>query len=326
MCGPRLPIPIGILAFALAALLPAHAQEWPTKPVRIIVPYSAGSPPDITTRIVTSRLGERLGQSFVVENKPGAMGTLGLSELDRQPADGYTAMTLLTPVVVSPALLPDQPRDFGSDYVPVGQYDWTYSVLVVNPQLPVDDVNDLIGLLREKPNAYSFASGGHGTPAHLSGELFNLQNGVKALHVPYNQFPMAIADLAAGRVDFMFLTSTVAAPQVESGRLKALAIASSQSRLPGLPDVPTMHELGFDTFDVRNWDGFIMKAGTPPAVVARFNAALNAVLADPDTVATLRATGSDPVAGRTPDEFRERIRFDQKRLSDLIEQAGVKLE
>jgi tripartite-type tricarboxylate transporter receptor subunit TctC len=319
---------IALAGCVAAGALTAQAQApaWPSKPIRLIVPFNPGTPPDVSSRIVAHKLTQRLGQSVIVDNKPGAMGSVALSDLERQPADGYTVMTLLTPVVVGPALLPNFKRDIAADYVSLGQYDWTYSVLVTSPNLPVNDVNGLIELLRAKPGAYSFASGGHGTPAHLAGELFKLQNKVSATHVPYNQFTAGLTDLTTGRVDFMFLTSTVAVPQILAGRVKALAVASADKRLPGLPNVPTMEELGFKTFDVRNWDGFIAKAGTPKAVVDRFTAELNAVLADPDTQEKLRATGSDPVARTDQSQFNALIKADQARLTALVRQANIKMD
>lgn len=315
-----------VATLGLAAAAAAQADAWPARPVRIIVPYNAGTPPDTSSRIVAQKLTAKLGQTFYVENKPGASGSLSAGELDRYPADGHTAMTLLTPVVVGPALLPTFKKDFARDYVSVGQYDWTYSVLVVSPSLPVQDVKGLIELLRAKPGAYSFASGGYGTPAHLAGELFKLRYGVSATHVPYNQFTAGLVDLAAGRVQFMFLTSTVAAAQVQGGKLKALAIASRDSRLPTLPDVPTMEEQGFKGFDVRNWDGFIMKKGTPGAVVARFSQVLNEVLADPETRKALVDTGVDPVSGTTPEQFTVLIAGEQARLTDLVRKTAIKVD
>lgn len=306
----------GLLAMGVFAAQ-AQAPAWPTKPIRIIVPFNAGTPPDISSRIVAAQLTQRLGQSVFVDNKPGAAGSLALAELDRQPADGHTVMTLLTPVVVGPALLPNFKKNLATDYVSLGQYDWTYSVLVAAPSLPVHDVGGLIELLRAKPGAYSFASGGHGTPAHLAGELFKLQNSVSATHVPYNQFTAGLVDLASGRVHFMFLTSTVAAAQVQGGKVKALAVASGEKRLAALPNVPTMSELGFKAFDVRNWDGFIAKAGTPKTIADRFTAELNAVLADPDVQEKLRATGVDPLPRTDAAMFNALIRNDQAGVSSF---------
>jgi tripartite-type tricarboxylate transporter receptor subunit TctC len=318
--------PIALACCMTAATASAQVESWPTKPIRILVPFNPGTPPDFSSRILAGKLTQRLGQSVFVENKPGANGSLALAELDRQPADGHTVMTLLTPVVVGPALLPNLKKDFAKDYISLGQYDWTYSVLVAAPNLPVKDVSGLIKSLREKPDAYSFASGGHGTPAHLAGELFKLQNKVSAVHIPYNQFTAGIADLTTGRVHFMFLTSTVAVPQIQSGKVKALAVASGEKRLQSLPNVPTMDELGFKTFDVRNWNGFIARNGTPKTITDRFTAALNEVLADPDTQEKLRAMGSDPVARTDQAKFNELIRKDQARLTALVREANIKLD
>lgn len=326
MIKTRLHVAISLAAGLFGAFSAAQADTWPSRTIRVIVPFNVGTPPDISTRIVAAKLTQQLGRSVVVDNRPGAAGTIAVADLDRQPADGYTVMTLLTPVVVGPALIANFKRDFATDYVALGQYDWTHSVLVASPSLEVKGVHDLLKMLRDKPGHYSYASGGYGTPAHLAGELFSQQNQVKAIHVPYNQFTAGLTDLTTGRVHYMFLTSTVAVPQIQSGKLRAIAVASGNKRLPGLPDVPTMDELGFKSFDIRNWDGFIARAGTPKEISDRFTAALNAVLADPDTQAKLRATGADPLPRTDPKQFVEVIRHDQDRLTALIRQAGIKIQ
>jgi tripartite-type tricarboxylate transporter receptor subunit TctC len=179
-----------VLAAALSLLaLAATAQSYPTKPVRLIVPYSVGTPPDIVSRLIADRMTVGLGQPVVVENRPGATGTVGFAELTRQPADGYTMYNMLMPVSVAPALYPQLGIDFKKSMDPVGQFTWYSNVLVVHPSVTATTAQELVQLLKAKQQNYSFASGGNGTPAHLSGELFKLQAGVEAQHVPYNQFP-----------------------------------------------------------------------------------------------------------------------------------------
>jgi tripartite-type tricarboxylate transporter receptor subunit TctC len=301
----------------------AQAEPWAGEPVEILVPFNAGTPPDVSTRIIARQLTLQSGRTFVVMNKPGANGLVALTDMDMKPADGSTVMTLLTPVVVGPALLPNFKKDLAADYVSLGQYDWTYSVLVTSPKLPVKDVHDLIKLMRSKPNALSFASGGYGTPAHLAGELFKLQYDVSAVHVPYNQFTAGLTDLKTGRIDYMFLTSTVAAPLVKAGLVKALAVASGEKRIAALPDVPTLDELGFKNFDVRNWDGFITRLGTPKEFADRFTEELNKVLADPETHKRLSDLGVDPLPSTDPKVFNDLVRNDQSRLKDLVRRANI---
>ncbi|MGQ0651349.1 MAG: Bug family tripartite tricarboxylate transporter substrate binding protein, partial [Betaproteobacteria bacterium] len=261
-----------VLAAVLWVLgLPAAAQSYPTRPIKLIVPYSVGTPPDIVSRLVGDRMSVGLAQPVLVETRPGATGTVGLNELTRQPADGYTLYNMLMPVSVAPALYPSLALDFKKAMDPVGQFTWYYNVLVVHPEVKAASVQDLVQLLKAPQATYSFASGGNGTPAHLSGELFKLQAQVRAQHVPYNQFPQGIADLVAGRIQFMFLTSSVSVPLAQSGKLRALAVTGGE-RLPALPAVPTMVELGYKDFLVRGWDGFVVRAGTPRAIVERLNA------------------------------------------------------
>ena len=300
------------------------AQDWPTKPARLLVPWGAGSPPDISSRVLAEKLSLSLGQPVVVENRPGAIGTVALTELLRQPADGYTLYNFGMPISAAPALLPRANIDFAKDIAPVGQYDWTFSVLVVNPSVQAKNTSELIELLRARPNQMSFASGGHGTPAHLAGELFKLQHKVSASHVPYNQFPQAMADLWTGRVDFMFLTSVVAVPSVGSGKLRALAVLT-ENRLPALPNVSTLAEQGFKDFDVRSWDGFVVRAGTPRPIIDRLNRELNNVVGLPDVRERFGSLGMEAVTG-TPEQFGALIKTEADRWGQVIRNAKVKID
>jgi len=314
-------------ALAAAALLFASAapsQEFPQRPIRILVAYSAGAPPDIAARVLAAHMTGTLGQSVVVENKPGAIGVVAMTELLKQPADGYNLLTMLVPVISAPALLKGVKIDPVKDFEAVAQYTWSYSVLVTSPASPINTVNELVAAIRARPAAFSFASGGHGTPAHLAGELFNQTYQVDAVHVPYNQFPQAIADLASGRVSYMFLTTTVAVPNVKGGKLKAIGVAANE-RLAALPQVPTLAEQGFRDFDVRAWDGLVVRAGTPRPVIDRLNRAVNAAVAAPEVRERLGSLGLDVVAG-TPQQYAELIRRDTERFSALIRARNITAE
>ena len=249
-----------MMLMAACAVLPqaASAQDsYPSKPIRIIVPYSAGTPPDVVTRIIANKLTGSMGQTVIVDNRPGATGTVGLQELMRQPADGYTIMTMLQPVTVAPALYGNFPYDFGRDLAAVGQFTTYYNVLVVHPTVPARNVAELVGLIKAKPTDFNFGSGGNGTPAHLAGELFKLQAGVGSAHVGYNQFPQAVADLVGGRLQYMFITSSVIVPHIQTGKVRALAVTGAK-RIAALPDVPTMIEAGYE-LRISDEDGLVVR-------------------------------------------------------------------
>jgi tripartite-type tricarboxylate transporter receptor subunit TctC len=314
--------PVVSILLALAASL-AVAQTYPTKPIRVIVPYSVGTPPDIVTRLVADRMSGGLGQTVLVDNRPGATGTVGLADLGRQAADGYTLYNMLLPVSVAPALYPSQGIDFKKLMEPVGQFTWYYNVLVVHPDVKAATVLELVDLLKAGGN-YAFASGGNGTPAHLSAELFKIQAHVTATHIPYNQFPQGIADLVAGRVQFMFLTSSVSVPLIQSGKVRALA-TTGPARLATLPNVPTMIEEGYKDFLVRGWDGLVVKAGTPKAIVDRLNAELAKAVNTPEVKTRFAALGVEPVSG-TSGEFGELISSEVERWGRVVRQAEIKVD
>jgi tripartite-type tricarboxylate transporter receptor subunit TctC len=309
---------------ALAAFVAtAFAQSFPSKPLRLIVPYSVGTPPDILGRIAAERMQGPLGQPIVVENRPGATGTIGLTELVRQPADGYTLLAMPMPVSVAPALYPELKVDLGKDITPIGQMAWSYNVLVVHPQVQATNVGELVALLKNQ-SKFSFGSGGNGTPAHLAGELFKQQAKVSAQHVPYVQFPQAIGDLVAGRLQFMFLAAAPAVAQVNGGKLRPLAV-TGPARLEAVKDVPTMTEAGFPDFVMRDWQGIIARAGTPREAIQTLNSALNRAMALPEVRAQLAKMGNDPATG-TPQQFGELIAADAERWGRLVKAAGIKVD
>jgi len=253
---------LGGLSLAAGASL-AQAPQWPTKPIRLLVPLTPGLPPDIVSRLLASSLTASLGQPVFVENKPGAIGLMAVNELLKQPADGHTLLCMLMPVVTAPVLLPAQKVDLEKSLMPVSQIDRAPSVLIANNSLPASSLKEFVALLKARPNELSFASSGNGTPAHLAGELFKLQQKVQATHVPYSQISMTIPDLLSNRVQFMFLTSSVAVPLIASGKVKSFGVVGDK-RLPALPQLPTLAEQGMGDFDTSNWNGIVVKAGTRP--------------------------------------------------------------
>ena len=279
----------------------AWSQTYPDKAVRLIVPAASSTPIDILSRVVADRLGTELGRPVIVELRPGASGIVGGQETLRQPADGYTVMALHMPMTVAQNIYPNVPFDLRKDFEPIGQMAWSYNVLVVHPSVTANSAKELEQLLGAQPGKLSFSSGGPGTPAHISGELFKLVTGTEALHVPYNQFPQAIADLIGGQNQFMFAAVAPMVPHIKAGKLRALAVTGPQ-RLPALQDIPTMKESGYTDFVVRDWLGLVARTGTPPQAIAALNAALRKALASEQVRSTFAKLGAD-VAPGTPEAF-----------------------
>ena len=217
----------------------ALGQPFPSNVIRIVVPYSASTPPDILARIIATALSEGEGWNVIVENKPGAVMTIGVTEVLKQPADGYTLLSITAPFAAVPALVPDAKFTIETDLTPLIQIGTAYNVLVVNPSVPVNSVAELIAYLKKDPGKYTFSSGGFGTPAHLLGELFKLETGVQATHVPYVQFPQAIGDLLSGVNTYQFITILPVVQHINTGKLRALAVMG-RKRVAALKDVPTI--------------------------------------------------------------------------------------
>lgn len=307
-------------ALAFAAPL-AHAA-YPDRVIRLVVPTAPGTPIDIVSRIVSNRMAKELGQTIVVDNKAGASGILGGQDVLRNPADGYTLMTVFMPMTVAPSLLHKVPFDLRKDFVPIGQTAWSYNVLVTNTSVPAHSVAELVQLLKSRPGKMSYATGGIGTPAQMTAELFKLETKTFAVHVPYNQFGQAITGLVGGTHEFMFAASAAVVPFIDDGRLRALAVTGAR-RMPVLPKVPTLVELGYKDMVVRDWQGFVAKAGTPPAIVARLNAAITVALADEQVKAALAKLGVDPAGGR-PEQLGTLIDTELTRWAGVVKQQGLK--
>ena len=317
-----------LAALGIAILLPggsALAQAWPSKPVRLIVPYPPGGGNDNLARIFAQKLGERLNQPFVVENRPGA-GTLIGSEIAAKSAgDGYTL--LLSSIVthaLAPALYPKVPYDPLRDFVPITTLAVAPTVLVVNQAFPATSVQEVIALAKASPGKYTFPSGGNGTTPHISGEIFKSMTGVDLLHVPYKGGGPAIADLMGGQVNMMFDTAASAMPHVRSGKLRALAIATPK-RHPDFPDLPTFAEQGLPDYAINSWYSLHAPAGTPREIVQRLHTEVVSALRSPDVAEKLRALNADP-GGMPPDEFGAFVRAELERYGQVIRKAGIKLE
>jgi tripartite-type tricarboxylate transporter receptor subunit TctC len=315
---------LGLVAVAgLAAPHDARAQNFPTGVIRIIAPVSVSTPPDILARIVANALVEGEGWKVVVENKPGGVGSIGATEVLKQPADGQTILSVSSPVAAQPALLPSATFNYETDFAPLIRVGTGYNVLVVNPSVPAKTVAELIAYLKKDPGKHTFSSGGFGTPAHLLGEMFKLETGVEATHVPYNQFPQAIGDLVAGVNTYQFITILPVVQLIKTGKLKALAVMGTK-RVAALPDVPTIVEAGYPKLASEDWAGFLLKAGTPPEVTARLNAAINKALATEKVRDALAKLGVDP-GGGTPQEFGATLHAEIARWGKIVKEADIKI-
>ena len=261
-------------------------------------------------------------QPILVENRPGVSGTLGYAEALRQPADGYTLYVLSSASMVLPVLYPERRLEFSKDLSPIGHLHWSYNALVVPTDSKLTGMDSIISRAKAEPGKLSFASAGSGTPAHMAGESFNRQAGINTAHVPYVQFPMAMNDLLGGRIDHMFLTTVAAIPQVKGGKLRALAVTSAK-RLPALPNVPTMAELGMSNFVFRSFETLAARAGTPKAIVDKLNAELNKALAAPELRDQFIGNGWD-VEPMSPEQIAKVMASESDRWIQMGREMKIK--
>jgi tripartite-type tricarboxylate transporter receptor subunit TctC len=306
-------------------LLPGRvaAQPYPSNLIRIVVPTSAGTPPDIISRMVADELATNEGWRLVVEDRPGALQTIAMNDVSGRPADGHTLLTMSLPMTVTPSLMPKAEVRPDLDFDPVIKISKSYTVLVTTPSLPVNSLNELVALLKSKPGQLNFSSAGFGTPSHLIGEMFALQAGVRATHVPYQQFPRAIADLISGNVEYMFVTTLPVIDLIATGKLRALAV-TAPDRIAALKDVPTVIEAGFPDLVTADWIGFAAKRGTPAEITSKLNKAINKALVEPRIRASLDKMGAVPVGG-TATEFGNGIRTDVAHWAKIVKDADIKL-
>lgn len=317
-------IDLPLIALAmLAAASPVGAQQYPSSMIRIMVPSAAGTPPDIMGRLVANELGESEGWRVIVENKPGAIQTIGLAEVRKQPADGYTIASIALPASAAPALLPNVGFRLDRDFAPVIKLASAYHVLVVHPAVPAKSLGELVALLKSQPDQLRFSSGGFGTPAHLAGEMFKLQTGVRATHVPYQALPRAITDLLNGTNHYQFITPLPVIDLIATGKLRALAV-TAPARLPALKDVPTVGEAGFPDLIIQDWFGLLVKTGTPNEIVVRWNEATNKALAKPRVREAIAKMAAEP-AGGTPAEFGQFLGSQLAHWSMVVTESGIKM-
>ena len=310
-------------ALALAGATPwIHAQAFPTKPLRIVVPWPAGGLVDIAARQLATRLQAALGQAVVVENKAGAGGNIGADQVAKAAADGYTLLFTTSALTINTALQPKLTFNFGKDFEPIALVASAPSVLVVGPAIMPGTVKELIESARAKPGKLSYASAGIGSPAHLTGELFKNTQKLFVVHVPYPGAPAALNDQIAGRIDYQFANMTVALPQIRAGKVKALAVTSA-ARFAGLPQVPTMAEAGVAGFEADQWLGLLGPRGMPRPVSERLVAEVNKALASDELRGALLQAGMTPAAAGTPAAFEAYLKQDLAKWSALVKAQNI---
>jgi tripartite-type tricarboxylate transporter receptor subunit TctC len=320
-----LPAIVALLAAVSGFATLAEAQQFPSKPVRLVVGSDNNSPAGILSRVVAAELAEAEGWRVVVDNRPGASYMISAAEVLKQPADGHTLWGLALPASAAPALLPSTGFRLDADFAPVIKFSTSYNVLVVHPAVPAQSMADLVGHLKANPDKLTFSSGGFGTPAHLIGEMFKLHAGVRATHVPYpGAMTRAVTDLLSGTNQYQFIATLPVVELIAAGRLRALAVTAPK-RVPALKDVPTVLEQGFPNLVVEDWVGFAMKSGTPDDAVAAWNAALNRVLARPRVAEVLAKLGAEP-AGGTAAAFGSLLSAQVAHWRKVVKDAAIKIE
>jgi tripartite-type tricarboxylate transporter receptor subunit TctC len=314
---------------AAAAALPifpdiARAQSYPSRPVRVIVPYSPGGPTDVCARFVAQGLSEQLGKQFYVENIAGAGGNIGTGQAARTTADGYSILITVNSYVINPTLYDKVPYQVLKDFEAVTLAAIFPSAMLVNPSVPAKTVQELVALIKANPNKYSFASPGFGTPSHLLGEQFRVAAGLDLVHVPYGGSGPVITSVVAGNTPIGFAALSAAVPQIQDGKLRALAVMSNH-RSQALPDLPTIAEAGYPELDGDAWVGFLVPTGTPPDIITLVHREIVKIIAQPDMKQRLATLGLEPV-GNSPEEFTAQMKVEMEKWAKVIRAAKIKAE
>jgi tripartite-type tricarboxylate transporter receptor subunit TctC len=313
-----------LYAFSCAAVLAQGPAEYPSKPIKLILPFPPGGGTDILGRIIAERMAQDLGQPVVIENRGGAGGNVGAEAAAHSPPDGYTIVLVAPSLAISPSLYSKLNYDPVRDLAPVSLVGTVPNVMVTNPGVPAKDLKEFIALAKSKPGGMNFGSGGPGTSNHLAGELFNVEAGVKLVHVPYKGVNLAMNDVIAGQVQLVVIGLPAALPFIKAGRLRALAVINP-TRLAAIPDVPTAAEAGLPNYEVTTWYGVLAPAGTPKPVIAKLNAELVKVMHAPDLQERLATTGTEPRTS-TPEEFGDFIRQEMAKWGKVVREAGLKAD
>jgi len=316
-----------IFAIALAAhTTPAFSQDaanYPSRPIRMIVPFAPGGGLDISTRLIGQKLTGKWGQNVVVDSRSGAATIVGTEIASRASPDGYTVLIITTTFAINPGLYSELPYDPGRDFTPVTQLNSQPNVVVVPPSFAGNSVKDLIALAKAKPGELTFASPGAGSAPHLAAEMFQRAAGVSMIHVPYKGIPPAVTDVIGGRVTMLFTTTISAAPHIKAGKLRAVAITSAK-RQSGMPDVPTIGET-LPGYRAEAFQGMVVPAGVPQAIVNKLSAEVARIVRLPDVAERFQLDGAEPV-GSTPKEFAAFLKAEMQKWSKVVKDAGVKPE
>ena len=312
-------------SLAMVAAGSALAQAaWPSRPVRVIVPYAAGGPADVYARFLAQRLGEQLGQPFVVDNKPGAGAVIGTDQVAKSPADGYTLLLMSNTHTVNETLLPNKPYSLTRDFVAVAPINYSDLVLVAHPSTGITSVQQLVKMAKERPGKLNYASSGTGTPYHMAGELFKSMTGTSIVHVPYKGSSSARTDVLGGQVELMFDAVTTMAEQVKEGKVKALG-TTGRKRSAVLPGVPTIDESGVPGYEATIWLGLLAPKGTPADIVKRLNEAVSRIASQPDVQQAWAQQGATALV-MDPPTFQKYIQDDIAKWAKVIQAANIKAE
>ncbi len=313
---------LALLLLTLAGL--SQAQTWPTRPVKLVVPFAAGGTTSILGRAMADKLAPLLGQPVVVDNRPGAGGNVGMDAVAKSEPDGYTLLMGPIGLAINPALYNKMSFDPIKDLAPIGLYAGAPNILVVHPSVPAQSLKDLIALFKANPGKYNYASNGNGTSSHLAAEMLKSSAGVDIVHIPYKGGAPAMADLLAGQVTMLFDQMPAVMPQVKGGKVRALGVSSAQ-RSAAAPDVPSLAEAGLPGFDMTVWFGLLAPARTPAAVVQRVNTEMGKVLQDPEFRAFLAGLGVTPMGG-SPEAFASFIQTETQRWAQVVKASGARID
>lgn len=313
-----------IIAAMLAAAALAHAQEYPARPVQIIVPFAVGGPADVYARVIGAKLQEALGQPFVIDNRPGAGAVVGTDAAAKSPPDGYTLLLMSNAHTVNETLLANKPYALMRDFVPIAPINYSDLVMVLNPSVPANTLKEFIALAKAQPGKLNYASSGPGTPYHMAGELFKSMAGVDIVHVPYKESSGARTGVIGGQVEMMFDAVTTMSEQAKAGKVKPLA-TSGKVRSSVMPNVPTLNEAGVPGYESVIWLGLMAPKGTPPAVVAKRNAEVAKIVARPDVKAEWEKQGAVAMS-MPPDEFSKYVADDIVKWEKVIKVSGAKAD
>jgi tripartite-type tricarboxylate transporter receptor subunit TctC len=323
MTGSRFACVLAAALLATAVLaVQTRAQDYPTHPVRIIVPFGAGGPADVTARLIGNSLQQSFGQPFVVENHAGAGGVIGTMEVVKSPPDGYTLLMMSNAQTANESLVPQRKYELMRDLSPIAPINYSDLVIVVNPQVQARTLQEFIALAKSQPGKLNYASSGQGTPYHMAGELFKAMAGIDIVHVPYRNSGEARSGVIGGQVQMMIDAVTTMAPNVSAGQVRALA-TTGKTRSGVLPDVPTVTEAGVPGYEATIWLGLMAPAGTPKPIIDKLNAAVNAVAKRPEVIKLWAEQGALPMS-MTPDQFDKYLRGDIVKWADVVKRFADK--